>query len=181
MVAISKMAYINLPLIHKYFAVHIDIKMIYECFKHLSTCTSSTDYCKHTKMNVNIKCYEQSEMAAIMDFSNFIKNNNNNGINLFIEGSFISPQAMSSLRELFDASSYRRMASLIRTRQSDLGTDHLISRGGGGWDFSLRQVIFFSLFVQQVFFSKGNCNKFFLYFKKYHIKSEKCKRKQHIE
>ena len=98
--------------------------MIYECFKHLSTCTGSTDNCKHTKMNVNIKCYEQSEMAAIMDFSNFIKkNNNNNGINLFIEGSSISPEATSSLRELFDATwihSYTRMASLIRTRQSDL-------------------------------------------------------------
>ena len=32
---------------------------------------------------------------------------------------------------------------------------------GGGWDFSSRQVIFFSLFSQQVIFSKVNCNKFF--------------------
>ena len=41
---------------------------------------------------------------------------------------------------------------------------------------------FFSLFAQQViFFSKVDCNKFFIFLKKITIKSEKCKRKQHIE
>ena len=36
-------------------------------------------------------------------------------------------------------------------------------QGEGGWDFSSRQVIFFSLFAQQVIFSKVNCNKFFIF------------------
>ena len=49
--------------------------------------------------------------------------------------------------------------------QQWLGMDHLIS-GGGGWDFSLRQVIFFCLFAQQVTFSKVNSNKFFIFFSK---------------
>ena len=46
-------------------------------------------------------------------------------------------------------------------------------QGGGGWDFSLRQVIFFSLFAQQVIMSKVNCNKFLIFLKKYHIKIRK--------
>ena len=45
-------------------------------------------------------------------------------IDLFIEGSLISAQALFSLRALFGAtrihSFYTRMASLIRTRQSDV-------------------------------------------------------------
>ena len=46
-------------------------------------------------------------------------------INLFIEGSLISAKALFCLRALFGATwihSYRRMASLIRTRLSDLCT-----------------------------------------------------------
>ena len=46
---------------------------------------------------------------------------------------------------------------------------------GGGWDFSSRQVTFFSLFAKQVFFSKVNCNKFFIFSKNNTLKSEKCK------
>ena len=52
---------------------------------------------------------------------------------------------------------------------------------GGGWDFSSRRVIFFSLFAQQVIFSKVNCNKIFIFLGKNTLKSEKCKGKQHIE
>ena len=64
-----------------------------------------------------------------------------------------------------------------------LGTDHLISGGGGGGGllgFFLTTSYFFSLFAQQVFFSKVNCNKCF-FSKNNTLKSEKCKRKQHIE
>ena len=46
-------------------------------------------------------------------------------INLFIEGSLISAQALFCLRALFGATrihSYTRIASLIRTRLSDLYT-----------------------------------------------------------
>ena len=46
-------------------------------------------------------------------------------INLFIEGSVISAKALFCLRALFGATrihSYTRMASLIRTRLSDLCT-----------------------------------------------------------
>ena len=45
----------------------------------------------------------------------------------------------------------------------DLGTDHLISRGGG-WDFSSRQVIFFSLLAQQVIFSRSKPQQVFYFF-----------------
>ena len=46
-----------------------------------------------------------------------------------------------------------------------LGTDHLISRGGG-WDFSSRPVIFFSLFAQQVIFFKSKLQQVFYFLKK---------------
>ena len=65
---------------------------------------------------------------------------------------------------------------------------HLVRDGpfdiqGGGWDFSSRQVIFFSLFAQQVIFFKSKLQQVFLFFEKinYTLKSEKCKRKQHTE
>ena len=62
---------------------------------------------------------------------------------------------------------------------ASLGTDHLISRGGG-WDFSSRQVIFFTPFAQQVIFFKSILQQVF-FLKDNTLKSEKCKRKQHIE
>ena len=37
---------------------------------------------------------------------------------------------------------------------------------GGGWDFSSRQVIFFSLFAQQVIFFKSKLQQVFLFFEK---------------
>ena len=46
-----------------------------------------------------------------------------------------------------------------------LGTDHLISRGGG-WDFSSRQVIFFSLLAQQGIFFKSKPQQVFYFFEK---------------
>ena len=52
---------------------------------------------------------------------------------------------------------------------------------GGGWDFSSRQVIFFSVFAQQVIFFKSKLQQVFDFFEKNTIKSEKCNRKQHIE
>ena len=52
---------------------------------------------------------------------------------------------------------------------------------GGGWDFSLRRVIFFSHFAQQLIFFKSELQQDFYFFGKNTLKSEKCKRKQHIE
>ena len=51
----------------------------------------------------------------------------------------------------------------------------------GGWDFSSRQVIFFSLSAQQVIFFKSKPQQVIFFLKNNTIKSEKCKRKQHIE
>ena len=49
--------------------------------------------------------------------------------------------------------------------------DHRLGDGpfniqGGGWDFSLRQVIFFSLFAQQVIFFKSKLQQVFYFLKK---------------
>ena len=44
-----------------------------------------------------------------------------------------------------------------------LGKDHLISRGA--WIFPCDK-LFFSLFFHKLFFSKVNCNKFFIFLKK---------------
>ena len=52
---------------------------------------------------------------------------------------------------------------------------------GGGWDFSSRQVIIFSLFAQQVIFFKSKLQQVFVFKKFNTLKSEKCKRKQNIE
>ena len=54
-----------------------------------------------------------------------------------------------------------------------LGTDHLISRGGGGCYFSSRQVIFFLLFAQQVIFFKSKLQQDFDFLGKKHIKIRK--------
>ena len=37
-------------------------------------------------------------------------------------------------------------------------------QGGGGWDFSSRQVLFFSLFAQQVIFFKSKLQQVFYFF-----------------
>ena len=44
---------------------------------------------------------------------------------------------------------------------------------GGGWDFSSRRVIFFSLFAQQVSFFKSKLQQDFYFFWKKHIKIRK--------
>ena len=60
-----------------------------------------------------------------------------------------------------------------------LGTDHLISGGGGAGIFP-RDKLFFSLFLcNKLFFQKQTATSFFL--KNNTFKSEKCKQKQHIE
>ena len=46
-------------------------------------------------------------------------------------------------------------------------------QGGGGWDFSSRRVIFFSVFAQQVIFFKNKLQQVFYFFEKKHIKIRK--------
>ena len=49
-----------------------------------------------------------------------------------------------------------RILNEVRDRPFDI-------RGGGGWDFSSRQVIFSLFLHNKLFFSKVNCNKFFIF------------------
>ena len=63
------------------------------------------------------------EILALLRLHSLNKVHYNNGIYLFIEGTLISAQAEFTLRALFGAMrihSYTKMASLIRTEQSDL-------------------------------------------------------------
>ena len=43
----------------------------------------------------------------------------------------------------------------LLSKKGSYGTDHLISRGGGGWHFSLQQVIFSLLLYNKLFFFKS--------------------------
>ena len=64
----------------------------------------------------------------------------------------------------------------------DFGDGPFDIQGGGGLGFFLPTSYFFSLFAKQVIFFKSKLNMFFLFFSKNNtLKSEKCKRKQHIE
>ena len=93
---------------------------------------------------------------------------------------FITSQHIANLR-------YRVTDPNIETSYAShsisqaLGTDHLISGGGGAGIFP-RDKLFFSLFLHnKLFFFKSKLQQVFNIEKIQILKSEKCKRKQHIE
>ena len=55
----------------------------------------------------------------------------------------------------------------------DFGDGPFDIQGGGGWDFSSPQVIFFLFLQNKLFFSKVNSTSFFIFFEKQHIKIRK--------
>ena len=80
----------------------------------------------------------------------------------------------SGNKKIFSYSAhFNRIVRLFRDGPFDI-------QGGGAGIFP-HDKLFFLSFSKKLFFFKVNRNKFFIFLKNNTLKSEKCKRKQHIE